>query len=105
MTLVQNRVEGKFKLAGFKMFEEQINGGISDICEITGPDGVPYPDLNNAMKINVGLDICNVIGDKLGILAPIFIDNAESVTELIESPAQIVRLVVDRECKTLTVKV
>lgn len=104
MTLVQDRVEGKFKLAGFKMFDEQINGGISDICEITGHDGVPYPDLNNAMKINVGLDICNVIGDKLGILAPIFIDNAESVTELIESPAQIVRLVVDRECETLTVK-
>lgn len=77
---VENRINGLFSLVRFKMFEQQINGGEVETCEAT-VNGVPYSDLNNAMKINAGLDIINAICKSEGVTAPIFIDNAESVNE------------------------
>ena len=57
-------------------------------------DNVPYPDLNNAKKINAGLDILNAISKYRGFSAPVFVDNAEAVVELLPIPTQTVRLVV-----------
>ena len=96
--LVSDKINNMFKLVKFKLFDVQINGGITETCEAT-VDGVPYSDVNNAGKINAGLDIINVLSEKLDISTPIFIDNAESVNELIEVNAQVVRLVVSNDKK------
>ena len=96
--LVSDKINNMFKLVKFKLFDVQINGGIAESCEAT-VDGVPYSDVNNAGKINAGLDIINVLSEKLDISTPIFIDNAESVNELIEVNAQVVRLVVSNDKK------
>jgi len=101
-SLVSDKINNMFKLVKFKLFDVQINGGISETCEAT-VDGVPYSDVNNAGKINAGLDIINVLSEKLDIYTPIFIDNAESVNELIEVNAQVVRLVVSND-KSLRVE-
>ena len=96
--LVSDKINDMFKLVKFKLFDVQINGGLAETCEAT-VDGVPYSDVNNAGKINAGLDIINVLSEKLDIYTPIFIDNAESVNELIEVNAQVVRLVVSNDKK------
>lgn len=95
-------VNSKFKYVKFKMFDEQINGGLKETCEAT-INGVPYSDANTASKINAGLDIINVLSEYYQMSAPIFIDNAESVHSLIETNSQIIKLVVSEEAKKLTV--
>ena len=75
---LMKRINGMFQLVSFSFVNEQLNGGekLTCVCTI---DGVPYPDLNNAGKILAGLDIIQAIQRKVGIYAPIFCDNAESV--------------------------
>ena len=101
--LVESRINGMFELVRFKMYEQQINGGEIETCEAT-VDGVPFSDLNNAMKINAGLDIINAICRANGIVAPIFIDNRESVSDIVSTQSQIVNLIVDASCKTLRIQ-
>jgi len=103
--MLTDNINSKFKYSRFKLFEEQVNGGLTEVCETTF-EGVPYSGgLNNAAKINVGLDIINTLSDHYGVQAPIFIDNAESVTSLIDIDSQVIRLVVSENDKDLRVEV
>lgn len=97
---VEQSVNSRFKLARFRLFTEQINGGLADCCDVV-VDGVPYADLNSAMQINVGLDIIETLSRHYDRRVPLFIDNAESVTKLQEISAQVVRLEVSKEDKEL----
>lgn len=104
VSLLEEKINGKFKLARFKLFETQVNGGISDCCETTF-NGVPYSGgLNNAARINVGLDIINTLAEHYQFDAPIFVDNAEAVVRLIPTRGQVIRLVVFEGDKTLRVE-
>lgn len=94
--LVSDKINNSFNLVKFKLFENQINGGITETCEATFK-GVPYSDLNNAAKINAGLDVINTLSEKVNLKVPIFIDNAESINELIKTDTQLVRLVVSKD--------
>lgn len=100
---LERLVNSKFKYVQFRMFEIQVNGVEKDTCEAY-INGVPFSDANNAAKINAGIDIINTLNECYKASAPIFIDNAESTHSLIETDNQIIRLVVDENCKTLTVK-
>lgn len=105
VTLLEEKINSKFKYARFKLFETQINGGLTETCE-TLYEGVPYSrGLNNAARINVGLDIISTLTEHFGVSAPIFIDNSEAVTKLIPIDAQVISLIVSEEDKTLRVKV
>lgn len=102
--LLEGKINSKFKYARFKLFETQINGGLQEVCE-TLYQGVPYSSgLNNAAKINVGLDIINTLSEHYGFKAPIFVDNAEAVTKLIDVDAQVISLVVSEKDKQLRVE-
>jgi DNA repair exonuclease SbcCD ATPase subunit len=101
--IVENRINGLFKLVSWKMFNVQVNGGLEPTCEAI-VDGKPYAAMNKALQMNVGIDIVNALNLHYGILAPIFIDNRESITTLIASQSQIVNLIVDKECDVLTVQ-
>ena len=96
VNMLNERINQKFKHAKFKLFDKQINGGINEVCEVTY-DGIPYKDLNNAMKINIGLDVINTIAAYYGVTAPIMIDNAESVNEIFHTDAQQIRFYVSRD--------
>jgi hypothetical protein len=91
--MLEEKINNTFKLARFKLFSDHVNGGMSECCEVTYK-GVPYADLNNAMKINMGIDVINALSAHYGIAAPLVIDNAESVTDLLDAPGQLIRLVV-----------
>jgi DNA repair exonuclease SbcCD ATPase subunit len=102
VNLLEEKINSKFKFARFKLFEQQINDGLKETCQ-TMYEGVPYSDLNNAAKINIGLDIINTLSDHYGISAPVWIDNAEAVTKLINIDSQLICLVVSESDKNLNV--
>lgn len=99
---ITDSVNSRFKLARFRLFVEQVNGGVADCCDVM-VDGVPYADLNNAMQINVGLDIIGTLSEHYGLRVPLVVDNAESVTRLQEIDTQVIRLVVSENDKELRI--
>nr|WP_231607536.1 AAA family ATPase [Fictibacillus sp. 18YEL24] len=104
VNLLTEKINSKFKYARFKLFDTQINGGLSETCE-TLYEGVPYNGgLNNAARINIGLDIINTLAEHYGVSAPIFVDNSEAVTQLIDVNSQVISLVVSEADKKLRVE-
>lgn len=105
VSMLTNRINGKFKKVRFRLFQEQINGGIKEDCEVMIPaeDGnlVPFTFANNAARINAGLEVINTLSHHWGIEMPVFIDNAESVTKLLQMDTQVMRLVVSEPDKEL----
>ncbi|WP_276679652.1 AAA family ATPase [Empedobacter brevis] len=97
---LEKSVNEKFEYVTFKLFEEQVNGGLNPTC-ITLVNGVPFGSVNTAGKINAGLDIINTLCKVNEINAPIYIDNRESVTQLIPTESQIISLIVDPNQETL----
>lgn len=104
VSLLESRINSKFKYARFQLFEQQINGGITEVCNTTYA-GVPYSSgLNNGHRGIVGLDIIATLADYYGFYPPIFYDNAESVTRLPEMKSQLITLYVSEPDKVLRVE-
>lgn len=103
MTMLSARVDEKFSFVKINMFNTQINGGVSETCDIT-VNGVGYSDLNNAKKIQAGLDVIYALQQLYQIKAPIFIDNRESVTSIPENGTQIINMFVSKEDKELRIE-
>ena len=99
---VEDSINGLFRIARFRLFREQANGGVEDRCDVVY-DGIPYISVNNGMKINLGIDIINTLSVAYGVRVPLFVDNAESVTNLENCNSQIIRLVVSENDKELRV--
>ena len=97
---VEDSINSMFRIARFRLFREQANGGVEDRCDPT-LDGIPYINLNSGAKINLGIDIINTLSRAYGVTVPLFVDNAESVTNLEKSDCQIIRLVVAENDKKL----
>lgn len=97
-SLLEDKLNSKFMIVKFKLFDIQVNGGISETF-VTTVDGVPFEDLNNAMKINAGLDIITTLSKHYDLIAPIFLDNRESVNRIPEMDAQIINLIVSKDSK------
>ena len=102
-SFVEDSINGLFRIARFRLFREQANGGVEDRCDAVY-DGIPYISVNNGMKINLGIDIINTLSVAYGVRVPLFVDNAESVTNLEKCGSQIIRLVVSENDKELRVK-
>lgn len=102
--LLDEKINSRFELARFKLFSVLVNGSLEECCE-TLYDGVPWSTgMNNGRQINVGIDIINTLSKHYAFTAPIFADNAESVTEIIPTPAQLIRLVVSKPDKKLRIE-
>ncbi len=103
--LLEDKINSRFEHARFKLFSVLVNGGIEETC-MTTFKGVPWgTGLNNGAQINVGLDIINTLSEYYGFSAPIFVDNAESVSSLIPAKAQLISLVVSEQDKKLRVEI
>lgn len=91
--LVESMVSSMFKLVTWKMYSKNVsNDGETEICECL-VDGVPVStNVNTAGSVNAGIDIINALSAWLGVSVPLWIDGKESVTELLESPAQLITL-------------
>lgn len=98
VSLVEKRINAAFSYVQFRMFDTQVDGTEFDTCECM-VDGTPYSDLNTAAKMNAGIDIINAICRAKGITAPIWLDNRESVCNLIPCASQVINLFVERGAK------
>ncbi|MCY4781419.1 AAA family ATPase [Sphingobacterium sp. UT-1RO-CII-1] len=99
---LENRVNAMFKYAKFKLFKPLINGGEEPTCQTTY-SGVPFSDLNTAAKILVGIDIINTLSAHYGVVAPVFLDNRESVSVIPDTAAQTINLIVSAQDEKLRV--
>lgn len=100
--MLEDTINKHFTITTFKMANVLVNGSVEDCCE-TMVDGVPYRSLNNAARINAGIDIINALTKFYKVNAPVFIDNAEAVTKFINCNSQTVKLIVDETCEELRV--
>lgn len=101
-----NDLEGKvnklFTNVQFRMFDTHITtSNIKPTCECT-MHGTPYRDLSRSEKINAGIDIINAMCRFNDTYAPMFVDNAESVTDVLPTQSQQILLIVSRD-KELTI--
>lgn len=95
MNMISEKINGMFKIVSFKLFAEQINGGLKETCECT-VNGVPLSSLNNGHRIVAGLDIIQSLSNLYEVSCPIFVDNAESINDfnVPEMDAQMIYLTV-----------
>lgn len=101
---IEEQVNTAFHLVRWKLFDVQKNGGIKNCCEAT-VNGVSYgTNLNSAAKLNAGLDIISALSKASGVQLPVWVDNAESVTELLPMDTQVIRLAVLAQDKILRVE-
>lgn len=101
---ITESVNSRFRLTRWRLFTEQVNGGLADCCEPMDSNGTAFEGTNNAMKINIGMDIIDTLSEFYGVRVPLFVDNAESVTHLQEIGSQVVRLVVSEADKELRIE-
>ena len=101
---ITESVNSRFRLTRWRLFTEQVNGGLADCCEPMDSNGTAFEGTNNAMKINIGMDIIDTLSEFYGVRVPLFVDNAESVTHLQPIGSQVVRLVVSEADKELRIE-
>ncbi len=101
--LLEDKINSKFRMARFKLFNVLVNGGIEETAE-TMYNGVPYSSLNNGARIQIGLDIIRTLQAHYGFTCPVWIDNRESVVQIPEMDCQIISLIVSERDKKLRIE-
>lgn len=92
MTELEKRINSRFKLVRFEMFEPTATTGDEKPNCVCWVGEAKYNDKNRAGKVHAGLDIINTLCAYHRITAPVFIDNAEGVNEFIPTESQLVLL-------------
>ena len=104
-SMLTDNINEKFKNVRFRLFADQINGGLKETCDVMIPSKggamVPYGNANNAARINAGLEIISTLSTHWEASMPVFVDNAESITKMNDTTMQTIRLVVSEADKTL----
>lgn len=94
-TILEERINKHFSLVQWKMFRTVNNGGDpfdEPYCECF-VNGVAYHDgLNQAARLNAGLDIIKTLCKHYNVFAPIVIDNSESNLNILQTESQQIRL-------------
>lgn len=97
VNLLEERINSIFEgQVQFKLFKNLVNGGLEECCE-TLINGVPFTDANYAAKVNAGLSIINTLCKYYHVNAPIFVDNCESINDIIVTESQIIKLKVSND--------
>ena len=96
---VENGVSSLFTLVRWKMYEPNLtNDGEREVCTAL-IDGIPYEQQNRATQVNAGIDIVNAFAKAYQVSMPLFVDNAESVTNLLQTNGQCITLTVVKNSK------
>ncbi len=106
VSMLTDKINEKFHHVSFRLFVDQINGGVKEDCEVLVPNEygalVPFPTANNAGRINAGMEIIGVLSRHWGLSMPVFVDNAESVTRINHPEGiQVIELIVSETDKKL----
>lgn len=109
VSMLEEKINGKFENVRFKLFHQQFNGGVKEVCEVMVPTDsgtlVPFSKTNDAAKLNAGLEIIDTLSKFWNVSMPVVVDNAESVVKLRTITPQVIRLVVSGEDKTLRIEI
>lgn len=89
---VEAAINSRFGLIHWRMYERTIEGADVETCVAT-IDGVPFDSLNSAGQVLAGLDIIRTFCRYYDATAPVFIDNAESISQTdFALESQVIRL-------------
>lgn len=89
---VEAAINSRFGLIHWRMYEQTIEGADVETCVAT-IDGVPFDSLNSAGQVLAGLDIIRTFCRYYDATAPVFIDNAESISQTdFALESQVIRL-------------
>ncbi len=110
VAMLTGAVTERFAPLSFRLFQEQVNGGLAETCETLIPSRsgamVPWSDANTGARVRAGLAVIGRLSAHYGVSAPIFIDNAESVTGSIDAgESQAVLLIADERQKELDIRI
>ena len=87
--LQASKVQALLDTLSIKLFEELKNGEIKPTFEIE-MDGKPYRNLSLSEGIRAGLELREVLSKQSQLIAPVFIDNAESITQFNKTSGQLI---------------
>lgn len=87
----EKRINAMFDGISFKLFNYTIDGNPIECC-IPLVEGVPYPVVNKANRLNAALSIIETLSHHYDVCAPIFIDDAEGVNNINPTTAQQIHL-------------
>lgn len=105
VSLLEENINKNFKFIQFKLFDYYDNGNLDEsICEPELND-VRYRDMSNGEQIKAKIDICDTLMRAEGIYVPLFLDNAEGLTETFETDTQVIALNASKEDSSLRVNV
>lgn len=97
---LEDSINSRFPTVRWKLFDRQINGGITDCCECMIPCGdslVCYSSANTAAQINADIEIVNVLSEYYDVEVPLFVDNAERINNLAPTETQLITLSVSTD--------
>lgn len=95
--MITDSINSNFKLVKFKLFDLAINGALIEVCEPTVGGANYSTGLNNAARINAGLDIIQTLMTHYDKKVTVFVDNAESINEILPIDTQLVTLSVSKD--------
>lgn len=105
---LEDSINSHFPTVRWKLFDTQINGGITDACTaMLDCDGayVPYESANTASQIAADIEIVNALSEHYDIRVPLFVDNAERVNRLPEIDTQTIALSVSTDAELMVKEV
>ncbi len=102
--MLTDKINSHFEMARFKLFDQQVNGGVAECCEAITTDGSTYGStMSDGERAKIGLDICLTLAKYYKLNVPMFIDNAEGITDIPDTDNQQIRLIVSAIDKELRI--
>jgi DNA repair exonuclease SbcCD ATPase subunit len=111
MNALNDAINSKFTTVKFEMYVNQLNGGVRKGCEVLvlSKDKSAWVQYsggsNRGANANAGLEIISVLSKHWGQSLPVIVDNAESVSEWVDTGVQLIQLIVTRTDDKLRVEV
>lgn len=100
--LIGEAIKNHLSRASVNLFEiVKSTGEMKPIFELTF-DGQPFAGMSNSNRIRCGLEVSNLVNKLTGLDFPVYIDNAEAITQYEQQPGQVFAAYVT-EGKNLTV--
>jgi len=91
MNIITDKINSMFKLVKWQMFQRQVNGEEVPACICTY-NGVPWNDVNEAARLDAGIDVAYTLSKASNVAAPIFIDGAEKSLNIYYQGGQMILL-------------
>lgn len=108
-SMLDARINAKFKSVRFKLFKTQINGGQVDDCTVmvnTSEGLKPYPKANTGARMRASIEIMDTLGKHYQVHMPLLLDNFEAITNTIApTDAQQIRLIAKEGVNPLQVEI